>query len=450
MAAGGIPPEEVPPDIYYACHPKTVNSTVVCILCDRVFHKSEFNRIKEAKYVTNVLVICDEHPEVNITSDDSEIPRVLVSTLKKELQVIKNENNLLKELNSEIKNKNVLLEEMLASERKMPKINKTYAEITTKQILPCPQVIPKIVVKRINKEDTTDMAEKVLYHLNKDKTIQTRKVNVKNKDEIIINCMNTESAKTAEKLLDSKLHQLCKVEKEQLNKPVIKITGFENIFGMDNETIESDINTRNFETLGTKGKVLNMSTNNRNYITTIYMAVTPEMHKHIRENKDRIFVGHQNCRVYDVINVKPCYKCCRFGHSGVKCENPPECLKCAGAHLTKNCKGQKQICCANCSYINDKYNKKHNTEHVATDSEKCEILKNKIRAFLKSTDYTIKPNIPRYFGKVDDIKDYRQKVNNPTKPRSPTGDGGTDNIAKRTRFGATTSISTLKTAISLK
>ena len=73
MAENGLPPEAVPPDINYRCHPNKVNSTVICILCDNVYHKSDFLRILErkpntAKYIINVLVVCDEY-EFDLTSN---------------------------------------------------------------------------------------------------------------------------------------------------------------------------------------------------------------------------------------------------------------------------------------------------------------------------------------------------------------------------------------------
>ena len=46
MASGGLPPEAIPPDIYFKCHPNKKNSTVVCILRESVFHKSDFNKKK--------------------------------------------------------------------------------------------------------------------------------------------------------------------------------------------------------------------------------------------------------------------------------------------------------------------------------------------------------------------------------------------------------------------
>ena len=61
------------PNINCRCQPNIVNSTVICILCNNVYHKSDFFRILEkktniARYVTNVLVVCDEH-DFDVTSN---------------------------------------------------------------------------------------------------------------------------------------------------------------------------------------------------------------------------------------------------------------------------------------------------------------------------------------------------------------------------------------------
>lgn len=46
---------------------------------------------------------------------------------------------------------------------------------------------------------------------------------------------------------------------------------------------------------------------------------------------------------------------------------------------------------------------------MANDSDTCEILKTKIRKFVNSTDYAVKPDIPRYLGRVGN---YETKVRN--------------------------------------
>ena len=96
--------------------------------------------------------------------------------------------------------------------------------------------------------------------------------------------MNEESAKTA-KILDAKLNHIYEVEEEQLSKPVIRITGIENEYKSDLNSIETDINQRNFSKLDKKGKILSVTSNDKNSKLTVIMEVTAEIHKHIKEEE---------------------------------------------------------------------------------------------------------------------------------------------------------------------
>lgn len=250
--------------------------------------------------------------------------------------------------------------------------------------------------------------------------------------------------KATETLLNAKLANTCKVEEEKLKNPIIKIIGIDNLNKMEDAQLENDINTRNFSNLNTRGKLLHSTYNKLNDKTTVVMEVSAEIHKVIRENRDRLFVGYQNCRVHDVINVKPyCFNCARYGHNGFKCSNLAVCLKCAGNHLTKNCNGTNPLCCPNCKFSNENYGKKYSTAHAATDSDMCDILKSKIRLHTDTTDYYIKPYLPRHFGKID-FSEESKRINRYTnKLRSATNKGSSDSTLSlnRTRRESSSSIS---------
>ena len=116
--------------------------------------------------------------------------------------------------------------------------------------------------------------------------------------------------------------------------------------GGDNEL---DINERNFSNI--KCKLLHVYTNVRTKRKCAIIEVTSNIYKHIKEKKTRLFVGHQSCRVFDIINTIPCNKCARFVHSSNKCENQVTCNKCAEAHLPSKCTSRVSKC-ANCVYSN--------------------------------------------------------------------------------------------------
>ena len=51
--------------------------------------------------------------------------------------------------------------------------------------------------------------------------------------------------------------------------------------------------------------------------------------------------------------------------------------------------------------MNKKFNTKYDTNHSAIDSHLYEVLKNKIKKYIESTDYPIQPTYQRYFGKIE-------------------------------------------------
>ena len=53
------------------------------------------------------------------------------------------------------------------------------------------------------------------------------------------------------------------------------------------------------------------------------IEVTSSIYKHVKDNKSKLFVGNQSCRVFDIINSTPCNKCVRFGHSSKKSKIKP-------------------------------------------------------------------------------------------------------------------------------
>ena len=99
--------------------------------------------------------------------------------------------------------------------------------------------------------------------------------------------------------------------------------------------------------------------------------------------------------MYDYVNVKLCISCCRFGHNknAKNCRNDLACLKCSGPHHISDCNSDVKKC-ANCTYSNIKFSTNYNLNHMASDATSCEILKSKIKKYIDSTDYSLKPVLP--------------------------------------------------------
>lgn len=469
MASGrGKRPPDKSSEKYYKCHPRSKVATLICIICGSAYHKSDFERKENTRDLGDNLVICSEHDHVpNITYDDDdeeelnetakyiiaqikmkqieEIRKEYMTELQSKTQELHNatvddeaekdiifaEYTLLKQLNKELQDKNQLLVEnnrllreklKIKSENENENLNfkKTFANVVT-EIKQQPKKIPKIIIKTKGNEQT-EVKNAIAKQIMKEKNIQTKNVYIKNKNEIVVNCMTRDSVLAAEKLLTKKLIK-CEVTTEQLNKPKIKIVGIENTANMEIEAIEEDINIRNFREMNCKGSVLHMYTNKKTNRCSVIMEVPAEIYKIIRERDNRIFVGHQRCVVYDQINITTCYNCGRLGHNGKKCRNKQICIKCSGNHKTSECNNDKYKC-VNCAYSNNNYDTKYDTKHSPSDMENCEILKKKIKKYVDTTDYPIKPVLPTW-----------KSTSVPAYNRRPPESAG---MLKNQRFASTT------------
>ena len=462
MAGQRTAPAGEPPDKYYKCHSKTRFSTIVCLFCEDPYHPSCFDKLKNKKRIGEILAICPKHAHLKLTSNFnvdtlSDDVKLIIADIKAtrkeviqkeildeiavanstnvedshnetifdnntELENLKIETTLLRELNKELQEKNYLLRELLNAEKE--KVNsevrinkKTYAEATINS-KPLKKRIPKIIIHMKNEDDDINkIKKKVTHYLTKEKTIKTKSLQVKNNKEININCLNEDSTNKAAKILSSKLSDKCKIGTESISKPKIKVVGIDNFENMNDEELESDINTRNFKDCDGKCVVLSTYKNTRNNTITAIIEVPSEIYKIIREcYNNKIYVGYQNCKIYDLINIKPCYKCGSFGHNSYKCSNDLTCLKCAGSHISAQCQIKDNFTCVNCFYSNAKYKTNFEVNHMANDSEKCKILKGKINRDIDMTDYPVRPYVPRLIGKVENIK----ITTNQTQPHAVT------------------------------
>lgn len=278
-----------------------------------------------------------------------------------------------------------------------------------------------MIAKKNEQDEIQKVNNSISQVLLKEKSIKTKNVSIRNSNEIIINCFNEESSDKVVKALKDNLSSVIEVEKERLANPKMKLVGVNNFEDLSNDEIEEDINSRNFANYQSRCTILHSYKNPVSKSQTFILEVPNEVYKVIRLNNSKLFIGVQCCKLYDIVESKPCYKCGRFNHKASKCENDDCCLKCSGEHLTKNCNLKNKSKCANCFYSNENYNTKHKTDHLANDSKECQIFKTKIRKYINSVDYPIEPIIPRFHGKVD-----FDNINNRVEKRTSLSKKGND------------------------
>ncbi|OXU24989.1 hypothetical protein TSAR_014909 [Trichomalopsis sarcophagae] len=245
--------------------------------------------------------------------------------------------------------KNNLLKEKLVTKQcdsVLPRAS--YAEVIN-QPKPLRKKVPKITINNMGNE-SIDMKKKVIECLTREKKIQTKNMYYNKKEELVINCVNSDSVDLTEAVLKESLEGVCEVMKEELINPKIKIVGFDNYLNWSPAEIESDINSRNFSSFSNKGIALHTYKNKHSDTTTVLMQVPSDVYKFIKENNSKIYVGCQSCKVY-YLSIRPCFNCGRYGYSGNKCKNNLVCLKCADSHKTNDCSNNITKC-LNCEYSN--------------------------------------------------------------------------------------------------
>ena len=190
MASAGKEPPDATLTKYYKCHPQT---RVLCAICLNFYHTSEivakYNNECPVKFINNALIICQDHPNVALTSNlphselSSEalklIAQIKLATKEQvkqeiideinlekinnnekdlndtvygdysDIETLKIENQLLKQLNNQLQDKNKILNELLTKEKQGNNNNniRTFAEITAN---PKPKIkrVPKLIIKK--------------------------------------------------------------------------------------------------------------------------------------------------------------------------------------------------------------------------------------------------------------------------------------------------------------
>ncbi|KAL3277282.1 hypothetical protein HHI36_012632 [Cryptolaemus montrouzieri] len=190
MSLTVLQPDEIPPDIPFKCHPNQTFSIVICIICENLYHKSDFNRRKGVRYITDSLVICDEHKQLptkerdiffelkdNVTLltdehkklEDSNINyknKIKLEQQQLEEQKLKLEHEIekLRVLNGQYQEKKDILND-LNFELKDKNVHTRYANITRGEQRVPARVTPSVIVKSTDKEKTNKVlkdARKIL------------------------------------------------------------------------------------------------------------------------------------------------------------------------------------------------------------------------------------------------------------------------------------------------
>lgn len=116
--------------------------------------------------------------------------------------------------------------------------------------------------------------------------------------------------------------------------------------------------------------------------TTIIIETDQKLHNTLLE-KGEINIIWSNCKIYDALEIKRCFKCCGFSHIAKDCKHKSiVCSKCSGPHKFAECTSSYYKC-INCSDLEKRERKKVDVNHNAFDKNcLCAIKK---REYIKNS-----------------------------------------------------------------
>lgn len=198
-----------------------------------------------------------------------------------------------------------------------------------------------------------------------DVDIQLSKVkNIKN-GGILIGCRNKDDNEKLKKIAVDRLSDQYEIKEFQGLNPRVRVVGITDKYEED-ELLEyiKKLNADLFA-LNTVCKLVKLIPTKKN--KNVFQAILQLDHKTYDRviKAGNLFVGYDNCAVFDAIEISRCFTCNEFHHLSRSCQKPISCPRCGQNHEIKSCKSDI-LCCSNCLKLKDV-----STDHAVWDVNKC-------------------------------------------------------------------------------
>lgn len=292
--------------------------------------------------------------------------------------------------NDELREDNKFLRSLVQDYKQPPTFTKTFADATSsnsKQVKKRDTVQLIVQPNQNFNGDVSKIVKKEILNQTTAKVVNYQKL--KN-NTMIVKCNSKADSDIIIKTLAESNKNDITVSHVQKKDPQIKIINIDCDLNKDELTIDI-INRNEFPQLSFN--VVHMF-KQRNGLQSAIAQVTSQVYGRIMAYGS-VFVGYQNCKVFDIFNMRQCKKCCGFGHKLTKCpkERKKACLKCSGNHDATECSSET-MCCINCKSANKYMEKKRDTCHSADDCKHCETFKARWEREVSRTNYPWKPKAP--------------------------------------------------------
>lgn len=201
---------------------------------------------------------------------------------------------------------------------------------------------------------------------------------------MVLRCINANDTLKIKNAVNEKFGETYDVSLPTLKKPRLKITNIDENLSDDNiiselKRFNNQINDCNIQLIARIKRVKRGFTFN-----DIIVEVDSVSQKKMIEF-GTLYLPWRECKVYEHIYLKRCYKCCGFSHTSIECKNNQFCSKCSGQHKFSECNNNK-VECINCKIANYNFKTNLNINHHAWSKE-CAVLQRRMVAMKNKIEY---------------------------------------------------------------
>lgn len=337
------------------------NSKCLRLFCNVCFDDKSNGTADKLKLILNVLYKLDFHNQQQVSSNQKDVP----SSILDKLNAIDTKVSSIKTpaVNGTAPNRNA---------------TQSYANVVKKTVKPA------VVIKPKTKQISSKTLEEISNNVDKTEINVCSTRNVRD-GGVVLRCENPADTMKVKQMVNDKLGDKYEVTLPKIKNPRLRVTNVDAEIEKDsilNELKKHNDQLKNAElSLVT---VINRKRNNHAY-NDVVIEMKADLYKAVLE-KGSLKLPWRECRVYEHIHLKRCFKCCGYSHKSNECKHDQKCSRCAGSHKYSDCKNSN-LCCVNCKFANDKYNMNIDTNHHAW-SKDCPVYKRRVSALVSKIEYS--------------------------------------------------------------
>lgn len=334
------------------------NSKCLKLYCTDCFDKINNSTPEKLKEILALLYKMDCCLQEQKTSNLSSTIELKLNTLDKKIEKFNSSNN-------------------------DSNVNQFNSKTAYANIVKSGTVKPAIVIKPKTKQSCTKTFEEISEKIGKNdlKVCGTRNAR---DGGIILCCENSTETLKAKQIVNEKLGTSYDVLLPKINSPRIRITNIAP--DIPNEQIVTELKKHNDQIINMDMRLVTVIPRKIRSIQTneAVLEVDCESFNKLLE-LSILSLPWRECKVFEHLHVKRCYKCCGFFHKSTECSQSQNCSRCAGNHKHSDCKS-KNLCCVNCKIANEKFKLNLDTKHHSWSTQ-CTIYQRRLSSVKNRIEY---------------------------------------------------------------